>query len=468
MRNRNHNKSSKHAAALRRKRPCEASPRVCISLCMIVRDEEEFIAGCLQSAAGVADEIVVLDTGSVDRTAEIARAHGARVYDHRWQDSYSEARNAAIDLATGDWILVLDADERLDAHAGPIIRKAVRGGCFTAYEFIQRNYYSDDETSDVIVSPTCRLWRNLPGYRYQGRIHENPAPSIVRSGGAIGRLDVVIHHYGNQPRVLAGRDKCRRYIRLLETELRDNPNDVSKLHDIAVSYYVIGRYDDALPYLERAIGLLTPNSPIAGMVYSTYVGALVHSGRYEQAVTAMERASSLGIRHPEICYAAGQALMALERYEAAAAEFESAIELGKQGEWIGDKAVWGHKAHEAASMCLLKLGRWTEAARHGSAALQFKPDRAETRAVVAQACLSWGDELYRAADYPTAAELYSSALSLVPDHAQGFFALGNCYLRMGAVESAIMAYRRALAIRPNYAEARNNLSIAEEALGIDG
>ena len=434
---------------------------------MIVRDEEEFLAGCLESAAGVVDEIVILDTGSADRTAEIARAFGARVYDHRWRDSYSEARNAAIDLATGSWILVLDADERLDARAGAIIRKAVRDGCFTAYEIIQRNYYSDDEASDVIVNPTCRLWRNLPGYRYEGRIHENPAPSIVRAGGTIGRLDAVIHHYGNQPRVLAGRDKCRRYIRLLEAELRDNPNDVGKLHDIAVSYYVIGRYEDALPYLERAVAALAPTSPIAGTVYSTYIGALYRSGRAEQAAAAMERASSLGIRHPEICYAGGQALMALERYEAAAIEFERGIELGKQGNWTGDEAVWGHKAHEAASMCLLKLGRWMEAAKHGAVALQSKPDRAETRAVVAQACLSWGDELYKAADYPTAAEVYSSALSLVPDHAQGFFALGNCYLRMGAAKSAILAYRRAIDIQPNYAEARNNLSIAEEVLGID-
>lgn len=436
-----------------------------ISLCMIVRDEEEFLDGCLRSAAGIVDEIVILDTGSTDRTVDIARSHGARVWDHPWQDSYSEARNAAIELATGDWILILDADERLDASAGPIICRAVRESCSTAYEFLQKNYYSDDEVSDVIVNPTCRLWRNLPGYRYEGRIHENPAPAIIRAGGTIGRLNAVIHHYGNQPQVLARRDKCRRYIRLLKAELRDNPNDIGKLHDIAVSYYVIGRYEQALPYLERAVALITPASPIAGMVYSTYVGALCRSGRIEQAVAAMERASSLGIRHPEISYAGGQALMMLERYQAAAVEFERAIELGRQNDWTGDGAVWGYKAHEAAAMCMLKLGRWMEAAQHGAAALQSKPDRAETRAVVAQACLSWGDELYRDADYPTAAEVYSSALSLLPDHAPGFFALGNCYLRMGAAESAILAYRRAIEIQPEYAEAQNNLSIAEELLG---
>jgi len=111
---------------------------------MIVRDEEEFLDACLESAKGVADEIVVLDTGSVDRTAEIARSHGARVYSHPWRDSYSEARNAGIDLATGDWILILDADERLDESAKPIIRGAVLDPRCAAYEFCQRNYYADD------------------------------------------------------------------------------------------------------------------------------------------------------------------------------------------------------------------------------------------------------------------------------------------------------------------------------------
>lgn len=432
---------------------------------MIVRDEEEFLDASLESVKVIADEIVVLDTGSTDLTAEIARSHGARVYDHPWHDSYSEARNAGIDLATGDWVLILDADERLDESARAVIRQAVLDKRYAAYEFYQRNYYSDDETADVIVNPTCRLWRNCPEHRYEGRIHENPAPSIVRNGGKIGRLDVIIHHYGNQPRVLAGRDKCRRYIQLLEVELGDNPDDVGKLHDIAISHYVIGRYEDALPYLERAVGLVAPKSPLAGLVFSTFIGALCHSGRPDRAAAALERALSLGVRHPEICYAGGQALMGLERFDEAAIQFQQAIDLGKHGDWTGDEAVWGHKAHEAIAICFLKLGRWPEAAQHGATALQAKPDRAETRAVVAQACFHWGDALYESADHSSAAEVYSNALTLAPDHAPGFFALGNCYFRLGAVEAAILAYRKAIELEPGYVEAHNNLSVAEEAMG---
>ena len=431
---------------------------------MIVRDEEDFLDACLRSVEGVVEEIVVLDTGSSDSTVEIARSHGARVYDHPWKDSYSEARNACIDLATGDWILVLDADERLDESAKSVIRKAVFDENFAAYEFYQRNYYSDEDTADVIINPTCRLWRNRPEYRYKGSIHENPATSIVHQFGMIGRLDATIHHFGNQPSVLAARDKCNRYIRLLEAELRENPNDVCKLHDIAVSHYVAGRYSDALPYLERSVSLLSAESPLAGIVFSTFVGALCHSGQPERAIEQLERTISLGIYHPEICYAGGQALMALDRFDEAVAQFEQAIELGEHGDWTGDEAVWGHKAREAIAICFLNLGRWPEAASHGIEALRSKPDRSETRAVVAQACFHWGDSLYESGDYSIAAEVYSNALRLAPDHAPGFFALGNCYFRSGAVESSILAYRKAIELNPDYAEALNNLSIAEDAI----
>ena len=450
---------------------------------MIVRDEEEFLDACLESAKGVADEIVVLDTGSVDRTAEIARSHGARVYSHPWRDSYSEARNAGIDLATGDWILILDADERLDESAKPIIRGAVLDPRCAAYEFCQRNYYADDgsdalagagfeippqqgveDGSDVIVNPTCRLWINRPEHRYQGRVHENPAPSIARNGGKIARIEAIIHHYGNQPSVLARRDKCRRYIELLEAELRDNPNNPAKLHDIAISHYVGGRHADALPYLQRAAGLVEPESVLGGLVFSTLVGALYHLGRFDEAAKTLDRALSLGARHPEIHYTGGQALMNLDRFEDAALQFQNAIDMGGTADWTGDAAVWGHKAHEAIAICYLRLGRWSDAAQHGIEALQATPDRPETRAIVAEACFNLGDALYEAADYSAAAEVYSTALGFARDHAPGFFALGNCYFRLGASESAILAYRKAIELDPDYAEAHNNLSVAEEAI----
>ncbi|MFC1618615.1 glycosyltransferase family 2 protein, partial [Candidatus Neomarinimicrobiota bacterium] len=84
-----------------------------LSVCMIVRNEARMLPGCLNSLTGVADQIVVIDTGSEDDTAKIARSFGAQVYDFPWGDDFAAARNESIRHASGDWILWIDADERL-------------------------------------------------------------------------------------------------------------------------------------------------------------------------------------------------------------------------------------------------------------------------------------------------------------------------------------------------------------------
>ena len=101
-----------------------------LSLVVIARDEQEFIAACLQSALNVVDEIIVVDTGSTDETAEIARECGAKVIQYAWNDDFAAARNAGADAATGDWLLILDADERLAPNSAETIRKALRNGSF--------------------------------------------------------------------------------------------------------------------------------------------------------------------------------------------------------------------------------------------------------------------------------------------------------------------------------------------------
>ena len=101
-----------------------------ITLCLIVRDEERFLPGCLASVAGAVGQIVVVDTGSRDRTREIAAAAGAALVDHPWAEDFAAARNAALPYVTGQWILVLDADERLAPGAGAALAAATRAGGF--------------------------------------------------------------------------------------------------------------------------------------------------------------------------------------------------------------------------------------------------------------------------------------------------------------------------------------------------
>ena len=101
-----------------------------LSLCVIAKDEAAMLPGLLSSVVGVVDEIVLVDTGSSDATAAIARSAGAKVVDHPWRDDFADARNRALAESTGDWVLVLDCDERLAPGAGAVIRKAISSGGF--------------------------------------------------------------------------------------------------------------------------------------------------------------------------------------------------------------------------------------------------------------------------------------------------------------------------------------------------
>ena len=103
-----------------------ASPK--ISLCMIMCDEEKALARCLKNAAGAFDELVIVDTGSRDQSLAVAAAHGAVVVHRDWVDDFSAVRNAGLEFATGDWILILDPDEVLSPHDVPALRKLALAG----------------------------------------------------------------------------------------------------------------------------------------------------------------------------------------------------------------------------------------------------------------------------------------------------------------------------------------------------
>jgi tetratricopeptide (TPR) repeat protein len=183
-----------------------------VSLCLIVRDEEELLPGCLAAATPAADDLVVIDTGSTDRSVAIARSFGARVLHVPWRDSFSEAKNAALDAAAGSWALFLDADEHLEPGGAAAIRElATTGGEAFA---LRMTSLTGDGTSSV-THAALRLWRNRPTYRFEGRVHERLAglaPGVIRSA------DVSILHHGYLERRWAERDKTRRNLALLAGE----------------------------------------------------------------------------------------------------------------------------------------------------------------------------------------------------------------------------------------------------------
>jgi glycosyltransferase involved in cell wall biosynthesis len=192
-----------------------------VSAAVIVRDEENHIAACLQSIAGVVDEIIVADTGSCDRSREIAAAHGARVVDYAWHDDFAAARNYAIDQAIGDWILYIDADERARAYDRRILQGELGdpGLCACTVRFYPR--------TGCTAYPEHRLFRRDPRIRFRSAIHETIMPDlhrIVAAGeGRIGSSQLTIDHLGYDG---DQSHKAERNLPLLLRQLRADPERI--------------------------------------------------------------------------------------------------------------------------------------------------------------------------------------------------------------------------------------------------
>ncbi|HEX6972399.1 MAG TPA: glycosyltransferase family 2 protein, partial [Limnochordia bacterium] len=197
--------------------------RVALSVCMIVKDEEEHLDACLKSVAGVADEIVVVDTGSTDRTVEIAKAHGARVIEFEWCDDFAAARNAGLEVAKGEWILMIDADETVFEEDRELLRRTVTTR--QAVEAFWLNIHNVLDDGEEVIHAYPRLFRNRPHYRFRGAVHEQIATAITEKGGKIAPSPVRLRHTGYLTRVVISRNKVRRNVTLLERLVAQGQDD---------------------------------------------------------------------------------------------------------------------------------------------------------------------------------------------------------------------------------------------------
>src|SRR5579863_1511235 len=164
-----------------------------LSLCMIVRNEERNLARCLDSVQGLANELVIVDTGSTDQTPRLAASYGARVipFDFTVVD-FAAARNHAITHARGQRILMLDADEILAPGNAQEIEKLIARDENAGY-FLERLNHSSDSASPI-TDYVVRLFPNRPEYRYRGRVHETIDSAILAGGGRLQKTGIRIDH----------------------------------------------------------------------------------------------------------------------------------------------------------------------------------------------------------------------------------------------------------------------------------
>ncbi|MFQ5713266.1 MAG: glycosyltransferase [Candidatus Scalinduaceae bacterium] len=226
-----------------------------ISLCMIVRNEEENLARCLNSVKEVVDEIIIVDTGSTDRTVEIAKSFGAKVFNHPWEGSFSKARNHSLKYATCEWILRLDGDDEMCKDDAPKIKEIVKDNTCMAITFITRSKFKD--STQETYENTVRLFKNFSGIYYEGSVHN----MIMYSGkGAASSLRVIHHGYNLSEDEME--EKFLRTTTLLKEQIKTDPHNPVPHMYLGVSYMGKGMYDEAIAESKTALKLAEKRSSI--------------------------------------------------------------------------------------------------------------------------------------------------------------------------------------------------------------
>jgi tetratricopeptide (TPR) repeat protein len=275
-----------------------------LSLAMIVKYEARCLARCLRSVQNVADEIIVVDTGSTDRTVEIANENGANVFHFGWRDDFSAARNFALAQTAGDWMLILDADETVSEPLAAEIKKFVHGPPQIGRLKVVSDFRRHGQTlrSQTFVS------RLFPwGPHFEGKIHEqiiSPLPRVNLSGE--------LWHDG-----YLETHKTDRNVKLLRAALAREPDNAYLLHQLALEYTSLDQPENAFPCLQQAFARMQPADPFAANVVVDLIYAAMALKQFDSGLEAMARSEKNLAGFPDFHLARGLFYMNLIRNDTA-------------------------------------------------------------------------------------------------------------------------------------------------------
>ena len=250
-----------------------------ISACLMVKNEEAFLGNCLSSIRSFVDEIIVVDTGSTDRTVEIAEQFGAKVYPHPWEGDFSKHRNQSMSYARGDWILVIDADEVLEKESAGALKDIVTRTSKHALIIKEINCTRAGELRSVFGFP--RIFRNFMGCHYRGIVHNQP-----HFPGEAEPVPVTFFHFGydQSPEKMA--QKRQRTIELLGKQISQEPNALFPRFNMAIIQFGAEDYPEAVKQGLKTIELLKKYN-IRDLGYGTiyYLTGMAHFylGQWDRA-----------------------------------------------------------------------------------------------------------------------------------------------------------------------------------------
>jgi tetratricopeptide (TPR) repeat protein len=356
-----------------------------LSAALIARDEERFLGACLASLDGLVDEVVVVDTGSADRSIQIAEAAGARVYQRPWTDDFAAARNQALDLARGEWILYIDADERVRPGTGDGVRAQLSDPAYLGHRVLLYPRPGHSAYWEL------RLFRNAPDLRFRGVIHENIWPAIaarqLAAGGAIGQTRLVLDHEGYEGEQ---EHKHLRNLPLLERALAEDSSRVFCWCHLATVREALGDQAGAAQAWDEAVRLATAKTirlPEDAVPFLHLIERGLTAG--QDVSELADRAARLFPGNLQFTWLRAQALMAAGREDAAIGLLERLVAAGQDGDydrsWAYDLRLFNVLSYDLLAVCHFRRGEFAAAARYYGLAAGCEPGCVEWR-VKATAC----------------------------------------------------------------------------------
>jgi len=375
-----------------------------ISLCMITKNEEKYLKQCIKSVKDIVDEIIVVDTGSTDKTKEIAKKYNAKIFNFKWIDDFSAARDESIKHAAKEWILVMDADEVLDDEGIKTIKELVNDKENDAFLFIQKNYTNETSIAGFVNdehkhngktyagwygSFIARLFRNKKDYRFEGTVHELVELSIESKNGKIAATNIALHHYGNtEPGIV--RKKRQFYLELCKKKAKQNPN-YSSYYELGILYKENNNIDDAVKSFKKAI--------------------------------------ELNPQHANALYELGIVYEQQKNYDEAIKNYNESLKIKESSE-----------AFQNLGVCYLKKGMLKEAYNKLVKAMLLNPNKYTIYN-------NLGAVLERSGNYKSAAQMLEIAVKLNPKNTIGFYNLGIVLDKKRDFGNAIANYEKAVELK---------------------
>jgi len=365
---------------------------------MIVKNEAAILPKCLSSVVNVVNEIVVLDTGSQDGTPHIARQFGAEVYDFVWCNDFSIARNTALKYVTGDWVLVLDADETLTPGIVPHLKNAIASEEYLLVNLVRQEVGAEQSPYSLV----SRLFRNHPAIRFERPYHalvDDSVSAILQKEPQwqIGYLQgVAILHAGYQKSAIAQNNKYAKAQTTMEGFLATHPHDPYVCSKLGALYVETGKIDKGMELLKRGINACQEEYEILYELHYHLGIAYNRLKNPQQAITHYQTAIKLPI-YPMLKLGAynnlGSLLKASGDLNGAKKTYETALK-------IDSNFATGH--YNLGMICKA-MGLFTEA-------------------------IAW----------------YQKAIKLKPSYAEAYQNLGVVQLKVGNVPASITAFKNAI------------------------